>query len=124
VRTSSNVMPATLRDMLMSSLEYQIFVYVDPEHAEALKEAMFAAGAGRIGAYSGCAWQCEGTGQFRPGTDARPFIGSVGGDERVRELRIEMLCSGKCLDGVLAALRAAHPYEEPAFGVLRLEPVA
>ncbi len=113
-----------MRDTPMSSLEYQIFVYVDSEHAEALKDAMFAAGAGRIGAYSGCAWQCEGMGQFRPGTGARPFIGAVGGDERVRELRIEMRCSGECLDAVIAALRAAHPYEEPAFGVLRLEPVA
>ncbi len=108
----------------MNTPEYQIFVYVDPEHAEPLKEAMFAAGAGRIGVYSGCAWQCEGTGQFRPGTEARPFIGSPGSNERVRELRIEMLCSSECLGAVIAALRAAHPYEEPSFGVLRLEPVA
>ncbi len=107
----------------MSTPAYQIFVYVDRAHAEAVKEAMFAAGAGRIGAYSGCAWQCEGSGQFRPGAAARPFIGAPGGDERVAELRIEMLCAADCLAAVVAALRAAHPYEEPAFGVLRLEPL-
>ena len=100
-----------------------IFVYVDMEHAQELKEAMFAAGAGRIGAYSGCAWECEGTGQFRPDMQASPFIGSPGREERVRELRIEMLCPEERLAGVIGALRAAHPYEEPVFGVLRLEAV-
>lgn len=100
---------------------YQIFFYVEPSHAEAVKEAMFAAGAGRIGNYTGCAWECGGTGQFRPGALARPFIGSPGSSERVEELRIEMLCAGDCLAGVIAALRAAHPYEEPVFGILRLE---
>lgn len=106
----------------MSTPEYQIFVYVDHEHAEILKEAMFEAGAGRIGAYSGCAWECEGVGQFRSGADTTPFIGSPGGDERVEELRIEMMCAAECLDAAIAALRAVHPYEEPVFGVLRLEP--
>ena len=100
---------------------FQVFVYVDPAHAEALKEAMFAAGAGRIGNYSGCAWQTRGTGQFRPGDAARPFIGSLGQDERVEEWRIEMLCAPEHLQAVVAALRAAHPYEEPVYGVLRLE---
>ncbi len=100
---------------------FQVFVYVDVAHAEAVKEAMFAAGAGRIGNYAGCAWQTLGTGQFRPGDAARPFIGSPGQDERVEEWRIEMLCEDCFLDAVLAALRAAHPYEEPVYGVLRLE---
>lgn len=106
----------------MSTLAYQIFVYVDIDHAEELKEAMFAAGAGRIGAYEGCAWQCEGVGQFRSGWQAKPFIGLPGGEERVAEMRIEMLCAEDSLAPVIAALRAVHPYEEPVFGVLRLEP--
>lgn len=99
----------------------QVFFYVDPAHAVAVKEAMFAAGAGRVGNYEGCAWQCAGTGQFRPGADARPFIGAPGGDERIEELRVEMPCSADHVDAVVAALRATHPYEEPVFGVLRLE---
>ncbi len=56
-----------------------------------------------------------------PGDAARPFIGSPGQDERVEEWRIEMLCAAEHLEAVVAALRAAHPYEEPVYGVLRLE---
>jgi hypothetical protein len=100
---------------------YHVFFYVEPAHAEAVKEAMFAAGAGRIGNYAGCAWQCAGTGQFRPGALAKPFIGSPGQDERVEELRIEMIVGEECVDAVIGALRRSHPYEEPVFGVLRLE---
>jgi len=100
---------------------YQIFFYVDCGHAEAVKEAMFAAGAGRIGSYSRCAWECRGTGQFRAADTARPFIGAPGAEERIEELRVEMLCVAERVEAVVAALRAAHPYEEPVYGVLRLE---
>jgi len=82
--------------------------------------AMFDAGAGAIGAYSRCAWMTDGHGQFLPGPDARPTLGEPGTLHREAERRIDMVAPRGRRSAVLAALRAAHPYEEPAFDVLEL----
>jgi hypothetical protein len=88
------------------------------ERAGALDVLVFAAGAGAIGDYSECAWVVEGTGQFRPGAEARPTIGQTGALERVPEHRAEVVLPRSRRRAVVAALRAAHPYEEPAFHLI------
>ena len=95
-------------------------IFVPAENAEVLREALFAAGAGRIGDYSHCSWGVTGTGQFLPGTGASPAIGTVGAVQRVQEDRLEVIAPASLRARVLAAMRAAHPYEEPAFDVFSL----
>ena len=94
---------------------HALVVYVPESHAEALLQAIGDAGAGRIGNYSHCAFVMPGTGRFTPLAGAEPFIGAVGSGERVAELRAECVVEEEMLDAVVLALRAAHPYEEPAF---------
>lgn len=95
-----------------------LVVYVPVTHAEAVYRAMCAAGAGRQGNYSGCAYMSEGEGRFLPETGATPFLGEVGRLEKTAETRLELLCAPERVGAVLAAMRAAHPYEEPAFSIL------
>ncbi|GBE64836.1 GTP cyclohydrolase 1 type 2 homolog [Mycobacterium sp. MFM001] len=95
-------------------------IFVPPENADAVRGAVFAAGAGVIGEYSQCSWSVTGTGQFLPGDAATPAIGSVGAVERVVEDRVEVVAPARARREVLAAMRAAHPYEEPAFDIFVL----
>ncbi len=97
-------------------------IYVPRENAEAVQEAVFEAGAGHIGDYSHCSWSVTGIGQFLPCEGAAPAVGSVGSVERVAEDRFEVVAPGRARSAVLAAMRAAHPYEEPAFDILPLVP--
>ena len=99
---------------------YKLCFYVPESHLEAVKQAMFAAGGGRIGEYDSCCWQVEGTGQFRPLSGSAPFVGQQGVVERVAEYRVEMVCEDHCAKAVVAALREAHPYEEPAWDAVLL----
>jgi len=92
--------------------------YVPSEHAERVKEALFDAGAGRMGNYDSCCFQMEGTGQFRPLPGSEPYIGTEGSVEHVRETRIELVLPDEIRGAVVTALRAAHPYEEPAFHLI------
>jgi dinuclear metal center YbgI/SA1388 family protein len=98
-------------------------VFVPAGSADEVREAMFAAGAGHIGDYSHCSWGVAGTGQFLPHEGASPTIGSVGSVERVAEDRLEMIAPARLRGHVLAALRAAHPYEEPAFDIFAMASV-
>lgn len=91
--------------------------YVPADQLEAVKQAVFAAGAGRIGNYDQCCWQIEGEGQFRPLDGANPAIGQQHQLEKVREFRVEMVCADDHITSVIAALKQAHPYEEPAYDV-------
>lgn len=98
-------------------------IYTPVEHAEAVRAAVFAAGAGHIGDYAQCSWSVTGTGQFLPGDGAAPTIGRVGAVERVTEDRVEVVAPASARARVRAALLAAHPYEEPAFDVFALQPL-
>jgi hypothetical protein len=100
---------------------FKLCFYVPVENAEQVKAAVFAAGAGRIGNYDCCAWQVLGQGQFRPLSGSNPHIGQLDQIEQVAEYRVEMVCEEARLQPALAALRHAHPYEEPAIDVWRLE---
>jgi dinuclear metal center YbgI/SA1388 family protein len=95
-------------------------VFVPPADAEAVRDAMFGAGAGTIGDYSNCSWTVAGTGQFLPRDGASPAIGTVGALEHLAEDRIEAIAPAGVRGAVLDAMRAAHPYEEPAFDVFAL----
>lgn len=96
---------------------FHISLYVPTEFSHRVKQSMFAAGAGKIGNYEHCAWEVEGEGQFRPLKGSKPFIGQEGLTERVREVKIEMVCGPSCIREVIAALKASHPYETPAYFV-------
>jgi dinuclear metal center YbgI/SA1388 family protein len=98
-------------------------IFVPPENAETVRAAVFAAGAGRIGDYSHCSWSVTGTGQFRPEDGASPAIGSVGASAQVVEDRVEVVAPARARREVLSAMRAAHPYEEPAFDIVALAPL-
>ena len=98
----------------------KIVTFVPPEDVPRLLDALAAAGAGRIGAYERCGYLLEGQGTFRPLAGATPVIGSVGQVESVTETRLEMVLPREVRAAVVAALRATHPYEEPAFDVWEL----
>ena len=100
---------------------FKLCVFIPESHTETVKQALFAAGAGRIGDYDCCAWQTLGQGQFRPLEGSQPFIGQTGSVEQVAEYRVEMVCTDDVVDAALTALREAHPYEEPAFDLWRLD---
>ncbi|MCV6971678.1 Nif3-like dinuclear metal center hexameric protein [Mycobacterium bohemicum] len=97
-------------------------IYVPRESAAAVQAAVFEAGAGHIGDYSHCSWSVSGIGQFLPHEGASPAVGSVGTVERVDEDRFEVIAPARIRGAVLAAMRAAHPYEEPAFDIFALLP--
>jgi hypothetical protein len=98
----------------------KLIVFVPREALDAVREALFAAGAGRIGNYEHCSWYTEGTGTFLGGEGTSPSVGQAGREERVAELRLETVFPAERQDEVVAALRRAHPYEEPAFDVYDL----
>ncbi|KOG03019.1 Uncharacterized protein ABJ98_3995 [Pseudomonas syringae pv. aceris] len=85
-----------------------------------VKNAVFAAGAGRIGAYDHCAWQVLGQGQFRPLDGSQPFIGQSGVVESVQEWKVELVVADELIQQVVVALKQSHPYETPAYEVWRL----
>src|SRR4051794_17498329 len=101
----------------------KLVVFVPQADAERLIDALAAAGAGRIGDYDRCAWQTTGEGAFRPLAGADPTLGRAGEVERVAETRVEMVLARRLRSGVVTALRAAHPYEEPAFDLLTMAPI-
>ena len=90
------------------------------EALEPVRDALFEAGAGRIGDYERCSWYTEGTGTFLGGQATDPTIGERGREERVPELRLETVFPEDRHKEVIAALLRAHPYEEPAFDVYAL----
>jgi hypothetical protein len=98
----------------------KLVVFAPEADAERIIDALASAGAGRLGDYDRCAWTSHGDGTFRPLDGASPTLGAIGEIERVAETRIEMVVPRSVRTDVVAALRAAHPYEEPAFDLLRL----
>ena len=94
--------------------------FVPEEALDATRDAVFEAGGGRIGDYERCAWYTAGTGTFFGSERTTPALGESGREERVAELRLETVYPEELHDAVVTALRAAHPYEEPAFDVYPL----
>lgn len=99
---------------------YQIVFYVPVSHVEEVKEALFKKGAGRYANYDCCCWQVLGQGQFRPLQGANPFIGQAEQVERFEEYKVEMICEDHLVDEVIQELKRVHPYEEPAYAVMKI----
>jgi len=98
----------------------KLIYYVPDSHLESTKQAIFSAGAGGIGNYEHCAWQVKGIGQFKPVNGADPYIGEVGELEQVEEWRVETIVIEENAKAVAKALKASHPYEEPAFEFIQI----
>ena len=98
----------------------KIVVFVPVSHADKIRTALGEAGCGHIGNYDFCSFSVKGVGRFRPLKGANPFIGKIGSIEEVEEERIETVCLKSKLKKALAAIKKAHPYEEPAVDVYPL----
>jgi dinuclear metal center YbgI/SA1388 family protein len=98
----------------------KVVVFVPVAHAEQVRAAITAAGAGALGGYDSCTFTAPGEGRFRPLPGANPAIGAVGDLETVEEVRIEAVLERRQRAPVVAAMLAAHPYEEPAYDVVPL----
>ena len=99
---------------------YKLVVFVPAESLARVSNAVFAAGAGAIGNYSDCGFSTDGTGTFLPLDGSKPAIGHKGQLEKVLEIRFETIVPAEKLDNVVAAMRKTHPYETPAFDVIKL----
>jgi dinuclear metal center YbgI/SA1388 family protein len=100
---------------------YKIITYVPESHAESVRNALCSNGAGDIGNYDSCSFTSLGTGTFRPQKGTKPFIGSEGKLEEVKEARIETIVPAGELSNAISAMVSAHPYEEPAYDIIKLE---
>ena len=105
---------------MSASTRRKLVVFVPREALDRVRDALFEAGAGRIGGYERCSWYTAGTGTFLGGAGTEPSIGEAGREERVAELRLETVYPVERESEVVAALRRAHPYEEPAFDLYPL----
>lgn len=103
--------------------QVKLVVFVPDAALDRVAEALFSAGAGRIGDYAKCSFRLTGTGTFLGGDTTNPAIGSRGRMELVEETRLEVVVASSLLPTVVAALRRAHPYEEPAFDIYPLKAV-
>lgn len=100
---------------------FKLYTYVPHTHADKVRDALFAAGAGQIGPYGECSFNMEGRGTFRGNEDSNPTIGSAGGErEVVDEVKIEVLVPAHLKNVILAELKSSHPYEEVAYELIQL----
>lgn len=98
---------------------FHIAFYVPEDHAEKVKTAMFDAGAGKIGNYAKCSFEYQGLGQFEALPGSQPFLSEQGQLEKVKDLKIEMVCDDLYIEKAIAALKKNHPYETPAYYVIK-----
>lgn len=99
---------------------YKLSFFVPQEQLEAVKQALFDVGVGKIGNYDSCCWQTLGEGQFRPLAGSDPHIGALDIVERLPEWKVEMVCSDQLIRLAVETLKRAHPYEEVAYDVWQL----
>ena len=102
----------------------KIAVFVPVESAESIRAALAEVGAGALGDYESCTFSSTGEGRFRPLPGARPAVGQVGHAALVEETRVETVAPRHLREAVIAAIRRAHPYEEPPFDVLEMAPLS
>ena len=108
---------------LQSSSEkvFKFAVYVPVKHADRVSQAIFEAGAGKIGKYTETSFGVTGKGTFKPMEGTNPFIGKIGKREEVQEIKIETVVAERDLDSVTQAMKDKHPYEEPAYDVYEIK---
>jgi hypothetical protein len=100
---------------------YKLSYFVPKEAKERTKEALFNVGAGKFRNYDCCSFESEGIGQFRPLDGANPYIGEHNKIEYVKEYKVEMICEDALIKRAVEVLKEAHPYEEVAYEVIKLE---
>ena len=100
---------------------YKLNFFVPTENKEAVKQALFDIGVGKYEVYDMCAFESIGTGQFRPLDKANPHIGKNNILEYVEEYKVEMVCEDSIIKKAVETLKKAHPYEEVAFEVIKME---
>lgn len=100
---------------------YKLVFFVPLTHVDVVKNAVFSKGGGRIGNYDCCSFETEGVGQFRPLEGSQPFLGQSGQIEKVKELRVELVVEDSKIKEVVEAMKKVHPYEVPAYDVMKLE---
>ncbi len=105
------------------SKKYKVVVFVPVSDVEKVRQAIHAAGGGKLGNYSLCSFSSRGVGRFKPEAGANPSVGEIGKIEEVEEERIEVLCDSSIISDVIAAIKKAHPYEEAAYDVYLLEEI-
>ena len=113
--------PEPLRIPSPAPVECKLVTFVPEEHLQAVSQALFDAGAGRIGQYHSCSFLLPGTGTFFGEDGTSPAVGESGRLQRVPEVRLETVTPLRLVPQVVAALRRAHPYEEPAFDLVGLQ---
>lgn len=101
----------------------KLVTFVPPSFVDRVADALFSAGAGRIGEYEKCSYRVSGRGTFWGGESTHPAVGTRGRFESVEEVRLETVVPEDRVPATVAALRAAHPYEEPAFDLYPLRAV-
>jgi dinuclear metal center YbgI/SA1388 family protein len=109
-----------LRLTQTQSTQYKLVVFVPERELDRLSDAMFNAGAGRIGKYSSCSFRTPGTGTFFGEAGTNPAVGESGKLETAQEVRLETVVPISKIHRVIEAMHAAHPYEEPAFDLNQL----
>lgn len=100
---------------------YKLNFFVPLEDKERVKEALFNIGVGRYENYEYCSFETLGSGQFKPIKDATPHIGELDVIEIVQEYKVEMICPKELIHVAIKALKEAHPYEEVAYEVFKME---
>ncbi len=100
--------------------EVLVVVMVPEKNLEDVKEAIFASGGGKIGNYQNCSTTSKVEGTFMPNEKANPTVGKANKLEKVKEIRLEVICDVKYVKEVVKAIRKVHPYEEPAIDTIPL----
>ena len=100
---------------------YKLHYYVPREAKEKTKDALFKIGAGKFNNYEHCSFETLAQGQFKPIANANPYIGTKNKVEYVEEYKVEMICEDSLIKRAIEVLKEAHPYEEVAYGVIKLE---
>jgi len=98
----------------------KLVVFVPEDHVDRVAQAVFSAGAGKIGRYGHCSFRAPGIGTFLPEEGTHPFIGQVGAEERVKEVRLETVIPKEHVGKAVSAMLSAHPYEEVAYDIYPL----
>jgi dinuclear metal center YbgI/SA1388 family protein len=98
----------------------KLYVYIPKEHVQKVRDAIFKAGAGRIGNYSECSFNLPGTGTFKAEEGTDPFVGEVGKMHEEEEVKSEIIFPGYLRNKIVAAMTEAHPYEEVAYDIIPL----
>ena len=98
---------------------YKLSFFVPKKYLKRVKEGLFEVGAGKWGRYDRCSWETAGRGQFRPLEGSSPSSGKIGKIKRVKEFKVEMICGDDIIEKTVRRLKELHPYEEPAYDVIR-----